>query len=98
MCLLVGGMFLTDWPLRAEIASIRLYQRFGSPVMRHVVTCRFRPTCSHYALQQLENVGFWTGNERIAVRLFYCSPIGVLIDWVEGNPLDHRNEVAPASS
>lgn len=68
----------TSWPVRAETAAIQLYQRFGFPVMSYVSTCRFTPTCSHYALQVLEEDGFWKGNLRVVQRLIDCSPIGFL--------------------
>ena len=66
------------WSLRAETAAIHLYQRFGSPVMSYVATCRFTPTCSHYALQALQEDGFWKGNLRVVQRLIDCSPIGFI--------------------
>ncbi len=66
------------WSLRAETAAIHLYQRFGSPVMSYVATCRFTPTCSHYALQALQEDGFWKGNLRVVQRLIKCSPIGFI--------------------
>jgi len=66
------------WSLRAETAAIHLYQRFGSPVMSYVATCRFTPTCSHYALQVLQEDGFWKGNLRVVQRLIDCSPIGFI--------------------
>jgi len=66
------------WPLRAETAAIYLYQRFGSPVMSYVTTCRFTPTCSNYALQVLQEDGFWKGNLRVVQRLIDCSPIGFI--------------------
>jgi len=76
---------LTPYPLRAELAAIHLYQRTLSPYMGYVAHCRFRPTCSHYAVERLEADGFWIGNVKIAVRLFMCSPIGYLIDAVRGS-------------
>jgi len=68
----------SSWSLRAETAAIHLYQRFGAPVMSYVATCRFTPTCSHYALQALQEDGFWKGNLRLVQRLIDCSPIGLI--------------------
>lgn len=62
-----------------EMAAIHLYQRFGSPVMEYMATCRFTPTCSHYAVEVLQERGFWKGNLLIVERLLYCSPIGALL-------------------
>lgn len=61
---------------RSESALIRVYQYTASPLLARVVTCRFEPTCSVYALQVLSAEGFWVGNYRIARRLFFCSPWG----------------------
>ncbi len=68
----------SSWPLRAETAAIHLYQRFGAPVMSYVATCRFTPTCSNYALQTLQEDGFWKGNLHVVQRLIDCSPIGFI--------------------
>jgi putative membrane protein insertion efficiency factor len=72
-------LFGSSWLLGAEMASIDLYQRFASPVMGYVVTCRFTPSCSHYAVQALQQEGFWRGNILIAERLMYCSPLGFFL-------------------
>ncbi len=76
--LLLGGMLALapDLPVRAEIGAIHVYQRFGSEWAGRVVTCRFRPTCSHYAVAALQNRGFWRGNAHIVRRLSLCSPLG----------------------
>jgi uncharacterized protein len=68
----------SSWPLRAETVAIHLYQRFGAPVMSYVATCRFTPTCSTYALQALQEDGFWKGNLHVVRRLIDCSPIGYI--------------------
>ena len=62
-----------------EMSAIHLYQRFGSPVMGYMVSCRFNPTCSHYAVEVLQEEGFWQGNLLIMERLLYCSPIGAFL-------------------
>ena len=62
-----------------EMSAIHLYQRFGSPVMGYMATCRFDPTCSHYAVEVLQEQGFWMGNLLIVERLTYCSLIGALL-------------------
>ena len=82
--LLLSALFLTNLPLRAEKGLIRFYQRFASPVAQYVVTCRYQPTCSVYALEELERRGFWQGNLKIAGRLLMCSPFGYLVDLVSG--------------
>ena len=76
LCLLtlLGSSLLAP----VEIGAIHLYQRLGSPVMGTFVTCRFTPSCSHYASQVLQDEGLWKGNLLILQRLIRCSPIGVL--------------------
>jgi len=82
-----GGLFAvcvlllqTNLPLRAEIGSIQLYQRFGSPLVGYMVTCRFDPTCSEFALAALSDYGFWKGNLKVAHRLLLCSPLGLVLE------------------
>ncbi|HUV14506.1 MAG TPA: membrane protein insertion efficiency factor YidD [Acidobacteriota bacterium] len=70
----------TSLPLRAEIGSIRLYQRFGSPLVGYVATCRFDPTCSEFALAALTDYGFWQGNLKVVHRLLLCSPLGLILE------------------
>lgn len=88
---LVCALFLlTDLPLRSEVAAIRLYQSWVSPMLSVAVRCRFQETCSVYALRQLEERGFWGGNLRIAGRLLMCSPVGALVDAVRPEPATRR--------
>ncbi len=82
--LLAAASLATPWPLRAEIASVRFYRGHLSHYVGYVATCRYRPTCSRYALQHLESDGFWLGNLQIAQRLVMCSPVGFVIDTVRG--------------
>jgi uncharacterized protein len=80
---LVGLLVLLiqdEWACRGEMTVIRVYQKIGSPVTRRVVTCRFNPSCSHYAMEALASNGFWKGNLAIVKRLVSCSPVGYLAD------------------
>lgn len=79
-CISLATLSLTELPLRLEVGAIRIYQGHASPLVSYVVTCRFEPSCSSYALKALREWGFWLGNYRIAGRLLMCSPIGYLID------------------
>lgn len=81
----------SGWLLRAELFSIRLYQRVGSPVATLVVSCRFEPTCSHYALEVLRRDGLLRGNLQLAKRLARCSPGGVLYEWFTASPGESPN-------
>ncbi len=57
---------------RLAIALIRLYQRWVSRFLPSV--CRFQPTCSNYAIQALQQHGFWRGGWLGLRRLCRCHP------------------------
>jgi putative membrane protein insertion efficiency factor len=62
---------------RACLAAIRGYQAVGSPAMAEMgVACKYRPTCSHYAVAALSHYGTLEGLVRTAGRLWRCSPWG----------------------
>ena len=54
------------------IALIRIYQRGISPWTP--AACRFRPTCSEYAVQALGKYGVWRGGWLAVRRLCRCHP------------------------
>lgn len=58
------------------IALIRAYQWILSPWVGH--SCRFHPTCSHYAVEAIENHGAIKGSYMTVRRLLKCHP------WHEG--------------
>ncbi len=78
--LLLASFCASGWALRLELGAIRLYQQIGSPVVGLVVRCRYQPTCSHYALEALEENGLAWGNLMVARRLALCSPLGEILD------------------
>jgi putative membrane protein insertion efficiency factor len=51
---------------------IRLYQRFVSPLLGP--HCRFYPSCSHYALQAVQQYGTLYGTWLSVKRLCRCHP------------------------
>lgn len=51
---------------------IKLYQVTISEVTLH--SCRFQPTCSHYACLALEKYGFSKGSWLVLKRLARCNP------------------------
>lgn len=57
------------WP---AAGLIRFYQAAISPYLPG--TCRFRPTCSAYALEALRRFGFWKGLALTGWRLLRCHP------------------------
>jgi uncharacterized protein len=54
------------------IGLIRFYQYFISPLLPP--SCRFYPTCSHYALEALAQHGLWRGLYLTLRRLGRCHP------------------------
>jgi len=54
------------------ICLIRLYQLCISPLIGE--TCRFTPSCSHYAVEALKKHGFWKGSWLMIKRLLRCNP------------------------
>ncbi|MBP7330746.1 MAG: putative membrane protein insertion efficiency factor [Firmicutes bacterium ADurb.Bin373] len=54
------------------LTIIRIYQLFLSPLKKP--SCRFYPTCSHYALQAVEKHGAIKGSWMALVRLAKCHP------------------------
>ncbi len=53
---------------------IKIYQTIISPLTP--ATCRFQPTCSHYAKEALEKHGFFRGGWLALKRIFSCNPWG----------------------
>lgn len=60
---------------RILIFLIKLYQKYISP-MKSVPTCRFRPTCSQYAIEALKEWGFLAGTGLAIWRVLRCNPFG----------------------
>ena len=61
-----------SWLRRAATAPIRFYQRFVSPWTPP--TCRFRPTCSAYAVEAIETHGLLRGGALAVWRILRCHP------------------------
>jgi putative membrane protein insertion efficiency factor len=62
---------------RMSVGLLRAYQALGSPAMAACgVQCRYRPTCSHYAVDAISYYGTLGGLARTAGRLWRCSPWG----------------------
>jgi putative membrane protein insertion efficiency factor len=57
---------------RFLVALIRLYQRFSQLTPP---CCRFRPTCSEYAVGALQRHGLWRGLWLALRRLCKCHPL-----------------------
>lgn len=55
------------------LTLIRLYQRFVSPALPP--SCRFYPTCSHYAHEAIATHGAMRGGWLALGRLSRCHPL-----------------------
>lgn len=55
------------------IAPIRVYQLVVSPWLP-ANTCKFHPSCSHYAVDALRKHGLLRGSAKAAWRLARCHP------------------------
>lgn len=53
------------------IFLIRFYQKFISPMT--VGSCRYYPSCSEYAIWQLETNGFWRAIFASTLRILRCN-------------------------
>ncbi|MGA7270449.1 MAG: membrane protein insertion efficiency factor YidD [Acidimicrobiia bacterium] len=54
------------------VGLIRIYQKLVSPALG--VNCRYRPTCSAYAVQAIERFGLLRGGWLALRRLGRCHP------------------------
>ncbi|HKS07623.1 MAG TPA: membrane protein insertion efficiency factor YidD [Gemmatimonadaceae bacterium] len=52
--------------------GVRAYQVVLSPMLP--ASCRYTPTCSHYALEALEKHGPWRGSWLAVRRILRCHP------------------------
>ncbi len=59
---------------RLLVAPIRLYQLAISPLLPPM--CRYRPTCSHYAVEAIGRHGALKGGWLAARRIARCHPWG----------------------
>lgn len=64
---------LPSLPARALIGVVVFYKRFISPMMG--AHCRFRPSCSTYAIQALQKYGFLWGTVKLTGRVLRCNPL-----------------------
>lgn len=59
---------------RAALTLLRFYKTVISPVLPP--SCRFLPTCSAYAAEAYQTLGFQKGTVLTAWRLARCNPWG----------------------
>lgn len=66
-----GGSGIARLAIRA---GIRAYQLLVAPILPP--SCRFYPSCSHYAAEAVERHGAWHGSLLALRRLLRCHPWG----------------------
>jgi putative membrane protein insertion efficiency factor len=66
-----GASRIVGWGITA---AIRGYQLLVAPVLPR--SCRFYPSCSHYAAEAVERHGAWRGAGLALRRLLRCHPWG----------------------
>ncbi|ANK59865.1 membrane protein insertion efficiency factor YidD [Loigolactobacillus backii] len=72
------------------VRLIRIYQRYLSPALPK--SCRYYPTCSHYAIEAIEQYGVFKGSLMAISRLLRCQPfVTGGFDPVPGKFLIGRN-------
>jgi uncharacterized protein len=59
--------------INLALALLRGYQRLISPLFGP--SCRFHPTCSHYAIEAITRFGVVKGSWLAAKRIFKCHPL-----------------------
>ena len=72
-----AGIISEDLPkpslaARAMMALVRFYRKYISPMFPPC--CRFKPTCSQYALEALRKHGFFKGTCLSVWRILRCNP------------------------
>ncbi|MEM9701239.1 MAG: membrane protein insertion efficiency factor YidD [Planctomycetota bacterium] len=64
--------FLKKLPATLFIFAVRCYQAWISPILGP--TCRFRPTCSQYAVEAVQKYGVVRGGWKAVRRIARCHP------------------------
>ncbi len=63
---------IASLPRQVAVALIRVYQKLLSPLLPP--SCRFTPTCSHYAAGAIERYGLLRGGWLAVKRIARCHP------------------------
>lgn len=62
-----------QWTASLYVHAVRVYQKFGRPVTRIYIQCRYVPTCSEYSLQAVQTHGIKQGLGLTYRRLARCT-------------------------
>lgn len=69
---------------------IKLYQKVPGPWHNY---CRHYPTCSNYAIEALNEFGFFKGSYLSIIRILKCNPFGTSgYDPVPNKKGERKNE------
>ncbi len=66
---------------RAYVGCVRVYQAVGRPLLKGIVACRYRPTCSDYSIAAVQRYGTVRGLVLTYRRIRSCTnkvPMGTL--------------------
>jgi uncharacterized protein len=87
---LVAGLGLT-WDVsrqpdkqltaRVYIGSVHVYQAVGRPMLKGIIACRYRPTCSDYSIGAVQRFGTLRGLAMTYKRIKSCKnevPMGTI--------------------
>lgn len=57
---------------RLFTAAVAGYHNYGHPITSHFIRCRYRPTCSHYAVEAVQKYGIAKGLRLSFRRILSC--------------------------
>jgi len=66
---------------RVYIGSVYVYQAVGRPLLKGIVACRYRPTCSDYSIEAVRRHGLLHGLSLTFHRIKSCTndvPMGTV--------------------
>ena len=69
-------MKIINFLRRAYLFPVELYRKYLSP-LKSSPTCRFRPTCSEYAIDAVLEWGIIVGTVLAVVRIIRCNPFSL---------------------
>ncbi|MCD4694495.1 membrane protein insertion efficiency factor YidD [bacterium] len=86
--------FIKYLPRHSAVIFIKFYQKtlsFDHGLFKHMFPygyCRFRPTCSDYAIESIEKYGMIKGGIKATWRILRCNP------WNKGgyDPVDKEKQ------
>ncbi|MDA0772217.1 MAG: membrane protein insertion efficiency factor YidD [Cyanobacteria bacterium] len=59
-----------------KLLIVTLIKCYQATVAFRQPSCRFSPSCSHYAIEAIDQYGIWRGVRLTISRLLRCHPFG----------------------